>query len=357
MESRVETLLNALVNGETIDFNPQSRMEEYLKNCINKSGTEGLPAPQSRVDALLYKLAEAIASGGGGSSTPTTPTATDNRTHLSYWYQSLAAQYNWQVGYDIENDTEIYYLELLEELEYPKGTQNVKSLYMFASAYVDWDGGYGTVGVPTKKFIGTLDIPNATDLSQMFFSCHHLTDIGDVRYGPNVSDCGSMFNGCEKITSLSSSSLPDMRTVTSVAYMFSRCYELVTLPELDLRSAVYLGSIVQSAGKLQNVRLKNIKSNAQIGSGSVYGHLIVVDDLIFMIYHLRNAGAARTFTIGSANLAKLADVYVKTIDITDEMRAEDDLIDEKLPFVVCESTDEGAMLIKDYVSLKNWTLK
>lgn len=65
MESRVETLLNAVINGETIDFNPQSRMEEYLKNCINKAGTEGLPAPQSRVDALLYRLAETISSGGG----------------------------------------------------------------------------------------------------------------------------------------------------------------------------------------------------------------------------------------------------------------------------------------------------
>lgn len=63
MDSKIEKLLNATIDGETIEFNPQSRMEEYLKNCVNKTGTDGLPTPQSRVDALLYKLAETIGSG------------------------------------------------------------------------------------------------------------------------------------------------------------------------------------------------------------------------------------------------------------------------------------------------------
>ena len=39
-----------------------------------------------------------------------------------------------------------------------------------------------------------------------------------------------------------------------------------------------------------------------------------------------------------------------------KMRAEDDLIDEKYPFARCESTDEGATLITDYISVKNWKL-
>ena len=59
MESRIETLLNALISGETITgFRPRSRAEEYLLAAVNKSGTEGLPNPQSRLDALLYRLAE-----------------------------------------------------------------------------------------------------------------------------------------------------------------------------------------------------------------------------------------------------------------------------------------------------------
>lgn len=64
MQSRIETLLNALINGETITgFKPQSRAEEYLLAAVNKSGTEGLPNPQSRLDALLYQLVEGVSSG------------------------------------------------------------------------------------------------------------------------------------------------------------------------------------------------------------------------------------------------------------------------------------------------------
>ena len=47
---------------------------------------------------------------------------------------------------------------------------------------------------------------------------------------------------------------------------------------------------------------------------------------------------------------------MKLVDITDEMRAEDEFIDLKKPFVVCESTDEGAMSVTEYVTSKNWQL-
>lgn len=58
--SNIEQMLNALINGETIDIEPQSRVEQYLLNCIEECGCENLPEPISRIDALLYSLAEKL---------------------------------------------------------------------------------------------------------------------------------------------------------------------------------------------------------------------------------------------------------------------------------------------------------
>ena len=38
------------------------------------------------------------------------------------------------------------------------------------------------------------------------------------------------------------------------------------------------------------------------------------------------------------------------------MRASDILVDRKLPFEVCNSTDSGAMTISEYLALKNWQI-
>lgn len=70
MSSRVETLVNAILNGGTVSFSPHSRMETYLMRCLEGGGTEGLPAPISRVDAQLYELIE---NGGIGTGDPIVP--------------------------------------------------------------------------------------------------------------------------------------------------------------------------------------------------------------------------------------------------------------------------------------------
>lgn len=70
--------------------------------------------------------------------------------------------------------------------------------------------------------------------------------------------------------------------------------------------------------------------------------------------------APTTETIGDLGQLYLDTVAKKLYQCvsvtTDEMRAEDEYIDNKKPFVQCESTDEGAMTIQEYVTSKNWQL-
>ena len=465
-ENRVETLLNAIINGETIDFNPQSRMEEYLKNCINKTGVEGLPTPQSRMDALLYRLAETIASGGGGGNTGMTAKEwlrLRNGTRLFYNLTTIdevtLTSLLSNIGNVLSDAEDMFYnctnlptvplfdtsnVENMNKMFYgckvltEVPLLNTSKVTTMASMF------YTCANLPTvplfdtsnvknmnKMFAGCkvltevplFDTSNVEDMNSMFNGCTVLTEVplfntskvttmtgmflaAAVQTIPafntsNVNNMETMFKQCETVTTIpyintskvttmsymfnlctALKTIPSIDTsnvenmtymfaksgveeipsldtskVTNMSYMFNNCINLKTITSLDLRRVTNTTSMFTGCSACTDIRLKNIRYNLQVGSGTSYGHLLTVDSLINLIYELRNTGSSLTLTMGTANLAKLADVYVKTIEITDEMRAEDDLIDEKLPFVVCESTDEGATLITDYVLAKKWTLK
>lgn len=187
----------------------------------------------------------------------------------------------------------------------------------------------------------------------LFYHAEELTEAREL----DISKCTSttyMFHSCKKLTHVP---VYDTKNVTNVTYMFVGCSALTTVPAFDLRSATSLGSFLETSSQkgvsLTDIRVRNISSNFTCS----YCTSVTQDSLIHLIYELRDVGSSKTFTMGTTNLAKISNVYVKLVPITSEMRAEDDLIDEKLPFVVCDSTDSGAMLITDYASSKNWVLK
>lgn len=522
MDSRLEELLKALLNGETVDFKPQSRMEEYLLRCIEGGGTEGLPTPSSRVDALLYALAE---KGVGGSGTLEELVVTENGVYEptsdeidgynkvrvnvvpdGFRVQEKEAIANGEVvpdnGYDglskvtvnvprslkkvldasriivkLFNEVNFYHWggsnyppQISDFIEYDD-TSNVTEIYdlfyycdisvpipLLNTSKVKKIEGliyHGNINTPIPLFdtsnvtsvrsmfsgvkfedgVGQLPLFNTskvTSMERMFFSCtfhvgvgrlplfdcsnvinmtsmfasshfyqdeplplfntSNVTKMDNMFAGCNfikgvqiplfdtskVTSMYTMFSGCKGLTSIPSfdtsnvtdirslvarctdlTSIPVLNTskVTSFSNMFQDCTNLTLVESLDLRSAssdpyaMFLGCT-----NLTNIHIKNIKRNLTVGSGTSYGHLLTVDSLVSLIYELINVNSSRTLTIGSANLEKLTNVYVKTIEITDEMRAEDEFIDKKIPFVVCESTDEGAMLITDYVGEKKWQL-
>jgi surface protein len=171
------------------------------------------------------------------------------------------------------------------------------------------------------------------------------------------------FYGCRSLTLLDISSFNTSK-VTDFQSMFSECSSLTEIVGvIDMISAVKFNSMFYRCTALETVTLKNIKVDVTLSenyaSNSTYGLLLTVDTLINTLKELwdySSTTTTKTLTMGTTNINKLANVYVKLIDVTDEMIAEDPNIASKKPCVVCESTDEGAMLITEYAMSKKWNL-
>lgn len=157
----------------------------------------------------------------------------------------------------------------------------------------------------------------------------------------------------EPLTSLDTSKVADMRN------MFYGCVNIITIPLLDMINVTSMSGMFTNCRALTNLTLKNIKRNLIIGSGTNWGHLLTVDSLVNTIKELwdySSVSSNYTLSMGSANLTKIANIYVKLITPTQEQIETDPYINNKKPCEVCESTDEGAMTITAYANLKHWTL-
>ena len=474
--STTEELLQALIEGGTLDIEPRSRIEAYLKNCVDCCGCEGLPAPRSRVEALLYKLAEVMAGGGsggegGGGDTEEIDLAASVKNIIDTTgsaYYLFAGSFTYpKIRWDDEMVAKALHFNTTEnalDLSFMfMYNRHITKVPVFDTGKVIANTNYGLIGMfkqceklveapainisrlgsagylgntssmfwecTSLKIVPPYDFSNVENIDYMFHKCTSLETLPKFDLS-SVATATYAFNGCSSLTTFPAIDISHIRNVSSMfngcaalpaiphctinavngfQYLFANCKALrnaeitigdvpsqsvagflfyyctaleeVTIHghtnsargwfkgctalkkviELDLRDAVHstygTGEVFANCTNLTECWATNIVQSMQVGSGTAWGHLLTVDSLIHLIYECRDTGSLKTLTVGSANLAKLADVYVKTIDITDEMRAEDDLVDEKLPFVVCESTDEGAMLITQYVSLKNWKLQ
>ena len=119
-------------------------------------------------------------------------------------------------------------------------------------------GGSGVFVVPdgTKFSTSTftelpsnIDTSNVTDMNSMFSGCYNLTAIPQMNTS-NVTDMNSMFNGCQQLTAI-----PQMSTsnVTDMRSMFYYCMELTEIPLLDTSNVLYMNDIFNTCLKLTSI--------------------------------------------------------------------------------------------------------
>lgn len=201
-----------------------------------------------------------------------------------------------------------------------------------------------------------------TQINSMFRQCRSLKEIDlSVFDVSNVKYASSLFQNCNKLTSLDFSSW-DTSNLKSLERIFASCLSLETIyGVLDFINVT--GTVTDAfdyCQALKTVTLKNIKKTGlKLGSGTSWGTLLTLDTLINTIKELWDySSGTTTYTLTMSTPSKTAieDVYVKLVEPTAEQIEADPNIVNKMPCEVCESTDEGAMLITDYATLKKWTI-
>lgn len=303
-----------LKNGEEVV--PVSREEAFMMALIGRIGSSGGESERSLKTLLDYTKSTASLFSGLTDLESIDPnillkTDTSNVTNMRSMFQNCPS------------------LTTVPELD----TGNVNNMaYMFSSC-------------KSLTTIPELDTSNVTNMSGMFDGSSALKTVPELDTS-NVTDMSFMFNGCGALETIPEL---DTRNVTSTFYMFVNCTSLKTVSGLDLRNVEDAGNMFNVCDELETCLIKNIKTELDLSECPS----LSLDSLIYIIKELRRAGG-KTLTLGSVNRAKLNGVYVKTIDITDDMRAEDDLIDEKLPFEICDENTDGGTNIIDYMTRKSW---
>lgn len=127
---------------------------------------------------------------------------------------------------------------------------------------------------------------------------------------------------------------------------FCSCHNLQVLKGLDCKR-VYTDEMLHYCTALTELELFNITESLNMSQSN----LLTVDSLVHTIQELIEITFTRTLTMGSTNLAKLEDVYVR---YTGEDEEDEDNC--KYPCEVCNEDDDGAMSIIEYANNKNWTL-
>lgn len=356
-------------------------LDEGLKQIADaireKAGTtDALAFPQAMADAI------AAIQGGGATIEPLTitengtytapdgvdgysPVTVDvkgsgeelvitNCSYLHYYGARLELLEKWKISNCTDFSSMLYRCESLAsvpEFDTSKGT-NFENMFFYCKSLqaipeLDLSNSINCNSMFKQcsklKTLPTLSAPKCGEFNHTFENCYSLESIQGLDI-PNVDRAEKMFYNCPALVNL-----PELNTATCRVFkqMFTYNSNLTSIPRLDVGNAVDVQGMFSNCSKLTNLYLYNIRKSIQIGSGTSWGHLLTVDSLVHTIKELCTVTSSQTLTIGSANLEKIAGLYCRITDDTNE----------KKPMELCESTDEGAMTLVDYAMEKNWAIQ
>lgn len=205
-----------------------------------------------------------------------------------------------------------------------------------------------------------LNLPKCLSMYQTFKE----TNLKSLKITAPLTDILSAFKGCKALTKVEFIGIPDTG-LTKLGEAFTggckSLEEVIGLKfEPNANISLYSDLFDSYCTNLTKIEFYNIPKSIKIGSGTSWGHLLTVDSLVHCCKECMETGTNNTLTVGSTNLEKLSSVYVKVTGeayvIEGSKRKDYTAGCTNIPCEVCESTDEGAMLISDYMALKNWTL-
>jgi surface protein len=208
-------------------------------------------------------------------------------------------------------------------------------------------------------FLNNLDTSEVTDISYLFWSCQSVKTINLSNWDTsNVTTMVYLFYNNYQLVNLDISGF-DTSKVTSTQAMFDGCKKLKTInAPIDMINVTYTSTMFESCQLLEEVTLKNIRANLTFGRTTSSGYNLSLTSLINAIQELWDltGTTSKTLTLSTKSKEDIANIYVKLVEVTDEMIAQDQYAGNKKPCVVCEPTDEGAMTLTEYATSKNWAI-
>lgn len=181
----------------------------------------------------------------------------------------------------------------------------------------------GNINIENYDFLDGCDFTRKNNYEAMFYGN------SDLRKAPNIKtstlEYGVNFARC----------FYDCALLEEVPNYYMNCYSITGL-----------GLLFRNCSSLKRIYCYGMNVDLDISASTQFE----VNDLVTILSNCRVVSSSRTLTMGTTNIAKLNNVYVKETGIEPY---------ENLtlrPCVICESTDEGAMLAIDYFNGKGWTL-